>query len=251
MTLLKLFITIMISLLGLKPLGFFKPSDKSYQAVTREMRTYINNIHIDSSEDTILSVPDEKEVYGDNFPAAPEPSTGAEDNSTSIPEDTSTVPGGETSTSPGTDTISETTTVDEMTQPGTIQPEESDPLKPEGGNIKIGSIVEEIPYEITETEDPTIPEGKTIIKTRGKKGSKLVKYKEYFDADGNSQYKITTEITVLEEPVNEVILKGTRTAPTSGLSPKANLADMMGPTMIDENVQIMMEENVQTEMSAR
>ena len=69
---------------------------------------------------------------------------------------------------------------------------------------------EEIPFERKEREDTTLEKGVTKLAQEGVVGEKSIRYRVVLDQDGNeiSKEKIGEEVT--KEPLNEIILIGTR-----------------------------------------
>ncbi|NBI29209.1 M23 family metallopeptidase [Chengkuizengella marina] len=76
----------------------------------------------------------------------------------------------------------------------------------------------DIGYDIEPIYDDTLKEGKTVIVTKGKNGKKEKIYK-VFKTDGrelDQSKRETISETVLIEPVNEVVRKGTKIVPGAG-----------------------------------
>jgi len=74
---------------------------------------------------------------------------------------------------------------------------------------------EEIPYKKNVVEDKTLLKGKTKVKQEGKKGARSVTYK-ISEHNGVTVNKDEVNGTILEQPVNEIVIKGTKVIPSRG-----------------------------------
>ena len=74
---------------------------------------------------------------------------------------------------------------------------------------------EEIPYKKNVIEDKTLLKGKTKVKQEGKKGARSVIYK-ISEQNGVTVNKDEVNETILEQPVNEIVIKGTKVIPSRG-----------------------------------
>lgn len=74
---------------------------------------------------------------------------------------------------------------------------------------------EEIPYENIVVEDSSLLKGKTKVKQEGKNGSRSVTYK-ITEQNGLTVQKAESNVTMLEQPVNHIVIKGTKVIPSHG-----------------------------------
>ncbi len=75
--------------------------------------------------------------------------------------------------------------------------------------------VEKIPFEKEIVEDPNMFKGDTKVKQEGKEGRKGVTYK-ISQKNGTTLKNEAVNTTVIEEPVKEIIVKGTKVIPSRG-----------------------------------
>lgn len=110
----------------------------------------------------------------------------------------------------------------------------------EGMTIKIDRVAyretettQEIPYETTQEETGELDQGDTQVKTAGENGSRTVVTREKLV---NGQVVSSEEIsnTVTKEPVNEVILVGTREVVVTQ-APSYSAASTSGGVLVDHN----------------
>jgi membrane protein implicated in regulation of membrane protease activity len=79
--------------------------------------------------------------------------------------------------------------------------------------IKEETKTEEVAFETTTKDDSTLDKGQTKVQQEGKNGTKEIKYKvTYTDGKETNREKVSESITV--QPVNKVILNGTKVQPT-------------------------------------
>ncbi|MFP5116275.1 peptidoglycan DD-metalloendopeptidase family protein [Bacillaceae bacterium C204] len=74
---------------------------------------------------------------------------------------------------------------------------------------------EEIPFKKKVVEDKSLLKGKTKVKQEGKIGARTVTYK-ISEQNGVTLNKDEVNETILEQPVNEIIIKGTKVIPSRG-----------------------------------
>jgi murein DD-endopeptidase MepM/ murein hydrolase activator NlpD len=74
---------------------------------------------------------------------------------------------------------------------------------------------EEIPFKNTVVEDSSLLKGETKVKQVGKSGSTSVTYK-ITEQNGVAVQKVESNATVLEHPVNQIVIKGTKVIPSRG-----------------------------------
>ncbi|MEH7375951.1 peptidoglycan DD-metalloendopeptidase family protein [Neobacillus drentensis] len=74
---------------------------------------------------------------------------------------------------------------------------------------------EEIPFKNTVVEDSSLLKGETKVKQEGKSGSRSVTYK-ITEQNGVAVQKEESNATVLEQPVNQIVIKGTKVIPSRG-----------------------------------
>jgi murein DD-endopeptidase MepM/ murein hydrolase activator NlpD len=74
---------------------------------------------------------------------------------------------------------------------------------------------EEIPFKNTVVEDSSLLKGETKVKQEGKSGSRSVTYK-ITEQNGVAVQKVESNATVLEQPVNQIVIKGTKVIPSRG-----------------------------------
>jgi murein DD-endopeptidase MepM/ murein hydrolase activator NlpD len=70
-------------------------------------------------------------------------------------------------------------------------------------------VVEKIPYEYDITEDPTMYKGEQKVLQQGKDGQKLVNYVTE-NLDGNIVKRVIISEETVKEPVDHIVLKGTK-----------------------------------------
>ena len=75
-------------------------------------------------------------------------------------------------------------------------------------NIKEEVKEEDVNYETIEQNDPTLEEGKRVVKIKGKKGRKSIKTITL--SENGKVLDVVTQETMLEEVVDEVVLVGTK-----------------------------------------
>ena len=93
---------------------------------------------------------------------------------------------------------------------------DKDEVKSDGDVIELVSVneteevtTEAVPFETEYVEDDTLPEGETQVSTEGQEGVKTIIHKVMFrDGVETGRELVSEEIT--KEPVNKVILKGTK-----------------------------------------
>lgn len=81
--------------------------------------------------------------------------------------------------------------------------------KKEGEEVVKKIIIEEIPFETKEEDDPSLEKGKTTIKQEGKVGSKEVTYKITYQDEQEVSRKEVSEKTVTK-PIDKIVLIGTK-----------------------------------------
>ncbi len=74
---------------------------------------------------------------------------------------------------------------------------------------------EEIAYETTYEDSSSITKGQTSVKQEGENGEKAVTYAVTYDANGNELSREVIGEEVTKEPVDEIILQGTKTQQSS------------------------------------
>lgn len=74
---------------------------------------------------------------------------------------------------------------------------------------------EEIPFKKKVVEDKSLLKGKTKVKQEGKRGARTVTYK-ISEQNGVTLNKDEVNETILEQPVNEILIKGTKVIPSRG-----------------------------------
>jgi len=74
---------------------------------------------------------------------------------------------------------------------------------------------EEIPFKKKVVEDKSLLKGKTKVKQEGKSGARTVTYK-ISEQNGVTINKDEVNETILKQPVNEIIIKGTKVIPSHG-----------------------------------
>ncbi|MBT2719876.1 peptidoglycan DD-metalloendopeptidase family protein [Bacillus sp. ISL-46] len=74
---------------------------------------------------------------------------------------------------------------------------------------------EEIPFKNTVVEDSSLLKGETKVKQEGNSGSRSVTYK-ITEQNGVAVQKVESNATVLEQPVNQIVIKGTKVIPSRG-----------------------------------
>jgi len=77
------------------------------------------------------------------------------------------------------------------------------------------TVKENIPYQTIEKKDSSLYQGQQKVKVAGKAGAKEVKYLTT-TKNGSQVMQEVVESKVLEEPVNQVVLKGTKTRSYGG-----------------------------------
>lgn len=82
---------------------------------------------------------------------------------------------------------------------------------------------EDVNYKIIEQNDPTLEEGKRVVKVKGKKGRKSIKTITL--SENGKVLDVVTQETILEEVVDEVVLVGTK---KPGDNPGDNLGGNLG-----------------------
>lgn len=94
-------------------------------------------------------------------------------------------------------------------------------------NIKEEVKEEDVNYKTIEQNDPTLEEGKRVVKVKGKKGRKSIKTITL--SENGKVLDVVTQETVLEEVVDEVVLVGTKKpGDNSGGNPGDNPGDTPG-----------------------
>jgi murein DD-endopeptidase MepM/ murein hydrolase activator NlpD len=74
---------------------------------------------------------------------------------------------------------------------------------------------EEIPYQNKIVEDSSLLKGKTEVKQEGKTGSRAVTYK-ISEQNGVTVQKVESDVMTLEQPVDQIVIKGTKVIPSRG-----------------------------------
>lgn len=74
---------------------------------------------------------------------------------------------------------------------------------------------EEIPIKNTVVEDSSLLKGETKVKQEGKSGSRYVTYK-ISEQNGVAVQKVESNVSILEQPVNHIVIKGTKVIPSRG-----------------------------------
>ncbi len=74
---------------------------------------------------------------------------------------------------------------------------------------------EDIPYQDQVVEDTSMPKGETKVQQEGQNGSKTVIY-HLVEQNGNLVSKDVTSEQTLQQPVNHVVVKGTKVIPARG-----------------------------------
>ncbi|WP_066249080.1 peptidoglycan DD-metalloendopeptidase family protein [Neobacillus drentensis] len=74
---------------------------------------------------------------------------------------------------------------------------------------------EAIPYQNKVVEDSSLLKGKTKVKQEGKSGSRSVTYK-ISEQNGATVQKVESNVTTLEQPVDQIVIKGTKVIPSRG-----------------------------------
>jgi murein DD-endopeptidase MepM/ murein hydrolase activator NlpD len=77
------------------------------------------------------------------------------------------------------------------------------------------NLKENIPYQVESTDDSSITKGETKVKQEGKNGLKVVNY-QIIEQNGVAIKKVSTSEQVLNQPVNEIVIKGTKVIPSRG-----------------------------------
>ena len=86
---------------------------------------------------------------------------------------------------------------------------------------------ENVNYKTIEENDPTLEEGKRVVKIKGKKGRKSIKTITL--SENGKVLDVVTQETILEEVVDEVVLVGTKNpGDNPGKNPGDNLGDKPG-----------------------
>jgi murein DD-endopeptidase MepM/ murein hydrolase activator NlpD len=80
---------------------------------------------------------------------------------------------------------------------------------------KEANLVEAIPFSKEVTEDASIPKGQTIVKQQGQNGSRAVTYL-ISEQNGVTVKKDQTSEQILQQPVSNVVIKGTKAIPSRG-----------------------------------
>ena len=94
-------------------------------------------------------------------------------------------------------------------------------------NIKEEVKEEDVNYKTIEQNDPTLEEGKRVVKVKGKKGRKSIKTITL--SENGKVLDVVTQETMLEEVVDEVVLVGTKKPDdNSGGNPGDNSGDNPG-----------------------
>ena len=110
-----------------------------------------------------------------------------------------------------------------------------------GMSIKLDQVsyretetTQEIPYETIQEETDELDQGETQVKTVGENGSRTIVTREKLV---NGQVVETEEIsnTVVKEPVNEVVLVGTREVVQAQAAPSYGAASTSGGVLIDHD----------------
>ena len=97
-------------------------------------------------------------------------------------------------------------------------------------NIKEEVKEEDVNYKTIEQNDPTLEEGKRVVKVKGKKGRKSIKTKTL--SENGKVLDIVIQETMLEEVVDEVVLVGTKKIDdNSGVNPGDNLGNNPGDNL--------------------
>lgn len=90
--------------------------------------------------------------------------------------------------------------------------------------VKTETIKEDIDFETIKEDDDSLEKGKTKVKQEGQKGSKEVEYEVTYTDGKETNREPTGEENIIKEPVNKIILKGTKNskpeAPNKGESSK-------------------------------
>lgn len=118
--------------------------------------------------------------------------------------------------------------------PYTVSPN-LDTMVYDGMEVTIGNVVTtqevytvEIPYQVTQCEDPTIPAGQTQILVAGSVGQ-MRRQAEVVYENGQEVSRIVTEETVLEHPVDQLVAIGTG-------DPEASAQEASGKLQIGDGV---------------
>lgn len=85
------------------------------------------------------------------------------------------------------------------------------------------STTEIIPFDVTTEQDSTLPSGQSKIKKEGNDGSKIVTY-SFIEKNGKTLEKKVLDEQVTQEPVNQVIAKGSKVVIAS--TPKASPSNL-------------------------
>lgn len=99
---------------------------------------------------------------------------------------------------------------------------ENDEVKADGDVIELVSVTEKeevttepVPFETEYVEDDTLAAGETKVSTEGREGEKTIIHKITFK-DGVEVNRELVSEDITKEPVNKVVLKGTKPAATPG-----------------------------------
>lgn len=74
---------------------------------------------------------------------------------------------------------------------------------------------ETIPFEKEVIEDPSMPKGDTKVKQEGKEGARLATYRTS-EQNGQVTNKELAKEEIIQEPVNHIVVKGTKVIPSRG-----------------------------------
>ena len=100
-------------------------------------------------------------------------------------------------------------------------------------NIKEEVKEEDVNYKTIEQNDPTLEEGKRVVKIKGKKGRKSIKTITL--SENGKVLDVVTQETMLEEVVDEVVLVGTKKPDdNSDGNPRKNPGDKLGDNLGDK-----------------
>jgi len=115
-------------------------------------------------------------------------------------------------------------TVQDLLEEGKIMPSDGETVQPdlessiESGmlvsvnrpGVKALAVSEPIPFEILTKDDASIQAGKTQIEQEGVEGEKAVIYEITEDDQGNEISRQQIQVVTLKQPVNRIVLRGTK-----------------------------------------
>ena len=111
--------------------------------------------------------------------------------------------------------------VTQQTDPATVMaPEQAAAFLLDKAKVKVTAAKQQkekqaVDYKVVEKEDPKLLIGETNIGQKGQQGEKVVSY-TIQEENGQQLERVAGEEEIIKEPVEEIVLKGTKELPTVG-----------------------------------